>query len=83
VTHKESENFLYYSWRDISGLTLLDSHKVFRGPKKVYIKLELEKEIEFADDITRLDYQKQKDNFYYRNRWRDIHVDLSEVRDIP
>jgi len=82
VTHRESEDFLYYSWRDISGLFLLDSHKVFRAPNKVYIKLELEKDIQLADDITRLDYQKQKDNFYYRNRWRDTHVDLSEVRHI-
>jgi hypothetical protein len=83
VTYRESEDFNYYSWRDISGLFLLDSHKIFRSHNKVYIKLELEQDINFADDITKLDYQKQKDNFYYRNRWRDVHVDLREVRHVP
>jgi hypothetical protein len=83
VTHTASEDFHYYSWRDISGLFLLDSHKVFRSQKKIYIKLELDHDVDLADDITKYDYQRQKDDFYSRHRWRDVHVDLSERRHIP
>lgn len=79
VTHRETERLNYYTWRDISGLFLLDSHKVFQGEKKVYIKLELALNVEFADEITRLDYQRQKDSFYHRNRWRDSHISFRET----
>ncbi len=77
-----SEKFNYFSWRDISGLFLLDSGKVLQSEKKVYIKLALSKNFQFADDITRMDYQRQKDLFYSRNRWRDTHCSLTENRTI-
>ena len=39
VTYTESRSFIFYTWRDTSGLFLLDSHKVFRNFNKTYIKL--------------------------------------------
>ena len=81
VSHTETQSFNYYSWKDISGLFVLDSHKIFLS-QKYYIKLELEQCIEFADDITKAEYQRQKDDFYERNRWRDTHVSLTENRQI-
>jgi hypothetical protein len=80
TTFTGSRDFHYYTWRDVSGLFLLDSHKVYNGEKKVYIKLELNLDVDFADDITRLDYQRQKDDFYYENRWRDTHISFSESK---
>jgi hypothetical protein len=80
TTYSGSRDFHYYTWRDVSGLFLLDSHKVYNGEKKVYIKLELALDVNFADDITRLDYQRQKDDFYYENRWRDTHISFSESK---
>jgi hypothetical protein len=82
VTHRETQPFTYYSWRDISGLFILDSHKIIRSHKKAYIKLELEKNIELNDDITRYDYQRQKDDIYNRNRGRDTHMSFWETREI-
>jgi len=82
VSHRETQPFTYYSWRDISGLFILDSHKIIRSHKKAYIKLELEKNIDLNDDITRYDHQRQKDDIYNRNRGRDTHMSFWETRDI-
>jgi len=84
VTHSESENFRFCSWRDISGCFLLDSEKFLRNEnrEKVYIKLELDLDFQFADDITRYDYEMQKQNFKMRNIYRDVHMDFSENVDL-
>jgi hypothetical protein len=82
VTYRESRNFQFFTWRDISGLFLLDSHKVFRSLMKSFIKLELNLEIEFADDITKLDYQMQKDSFYNMNKNRDTHCSITETKEL-
>jgi hypothetical protein len=83
ITYTEREQFNFYTWRDISGVFLLDAHKVFKSENKKYIKLALDTDFEFGDDLTRMDYQRQKDNFYFRNRWRDVHCSISETRTIP
>ena len=78
ITHTEEENFRYYSWRDISGCFLLDTDKLIKNSKKIYIKLELDFNLNFADDITKYDYELQKLNFKQRNIHRDVHLDFSE-----
>ena len=78
TTFSMSREFNYYTWRDTSGLFLLDSHKIFQSEKKKYIKLELSLDIDFADPITQYDYQVQKDEFYNSNRWRDTHANFTE-----
>ena len=68
VTWTGSQNFTFYSWRDVSGLFLLKTHKVFRKSLKVFIKLELANIFELADDVSKWDFQNQKNNFYNSNK---------------
>lgn len=84
ITHSEYENFRFSSWRDISGCFLLDSEKFLReeNEKKIFIKLELDFKFDFADDISRYDYEMQKSHFKMRNIYRDVHMDYSESVDI-
>jgi len=84
ITHREYENFRFCSWRDVSGVFLVDSEKFLtkENEKKVYIKLELDLEFDFADDISRYDYEIQKSQFKMRNIYRDVHMDFSEVIDL-
>jgi hypothetical protein len=77
ITHRESKNFQYFTWRDISGALLLDSHH-----GKSFIKLELNFEIEFADEITKYDYQMQKDLFYNMNKKRDTYCSVTETKEL-
>lgn len=84
VTHTDNENFRYSSWRDVSGCFLLDSEKFLQkeNHQKIYIKLELDFNVDNADDMTRYDYENQKHLFKMRNVWRDVHMDFSESADI-
>lgn len=84
VTHSEYENFRFCSWRDVSGCFLLDSEKFLRkeNSQKVYIKLELDLDFDFADDMSRYDYEMQKTQFKMRNIYRDVHMDFTETQDI-
>jgi hypothetical protein len=82
VTYRETQHFNFYTWRDISGLFLLDSHKIFRSKMKAYIKLELTLDVDFADDITGLDYQRAKDDLYNRNKFRDSHITIHEHKNV-
>ena len=82
VTHRETAIFPYYSCRDVSGLfQLKNSREEAMG--KTYIKLELLEEINFADDVSYMDYENYRTNFYNRNRGRDQFMDYSETRKIP
>ena len=47
----------YYSFQDVSGLFILNQEKMKNA---VFIKLELDKEINFADNISYYDYLMQK-----------------------
>lgn len=84
VTHSEYENFRFCSWRDVSGCFLVDSEKFLKkeNEKKAFIKLELDLEFEFADNISRYDYEIQKSLFKMRNIYRDVHMDYSEAVDV-
>lgn len=81
-THHESMNLPYYSAKDVSGLFLLDIDRA-AASKKAFIKLHLKKEINFADAISYMDYTMQKEAFWRRNRYRDVHMDFNEYRTIP
>ena len=61
----------YYSSRDISGLFILNCQKEV-VQNKAYIQLELLEEINFADNISYMDYENVKNDFYMRNRPRDF-----------
>lgn len=54
--------FHYYSCRDVSGLFVLNANKKNIN-KKSYIMLEIIKEIRFAQDNSRSDYEKEKQKF--------------------
>ena len=82
VTHSENYTLPYYSERDVSGLFYLDIGRANVNSKQ-YIQLELFEEINFADAISYMDYEYQKDMFWRRNRFRDSHFDFEENRIIP
>ena len=50
---------------------------------KVYIKLELSPEINFADELSYMDYEMFRSDFYNRNRRRDQYMDYRETREVP
>ena len=82
TTHKETYDFPYYSERDVSGLFYLDCDTAFVN-RKCYILLDIFDEINFADAISYMDYQTQKDLFWRRNRFRDVRFHFEESRFIP
>ena len=56
------QEFKYYSCRDISGLFVLNVNKK-NFDKKLYLMLELDKNIRFAIDGSKIDYEKEKEKF--------------------
>ena len=81
-TYHETVDFPYYSSRDVSGLFLLDcAPEHVNG--KAFIQLELIEEINFADSISYMDYDFFRNDFYRRNRPRDMFMDFTETRKIP
>ena len=82
VSWRETSYFPYYSARDVSGLFELDNSRE-KAMGKVYIKLELTPEINFADELSYMDYENFRNNFYNRNRARDQYMDYRETRSIP
>lgn len=82
VSHRDSMLVPYYSFRDVSGLFLLDCDKAIVN-RKAYIQLKLEEEINFADPVSIYDYNYYKDYFWRMNRFRDIYMDFRETREIP
>ena len=77
-TYKENINLLYYSWKDISGLFVLN--KDFDSNKHKFLLLQINKEIEFADAISINDYQKKKKKLYLKNIQRDKCLEEREIR---
>ena len=82
VTHSENYTLPYYSERDVSGLFYLDIGRA-KVNSKQYIQLELIEEINFADAVSYMDYEYQKDMFWRRNRFRDSNFYFEESRIIP
>ena len=82
VTWEETVTFPYYSARDVSGLfELKNSREEAMG--KTYIKLELITEINFADNLSYMDYEDFRTDFYNRNISRDEYMEYYEKRSIP
>ena len=81
-TYREEMNLQYCSARDISGLFLLNIDKALHK-KKAFIKLHLKEEINFADEISFMDYETQKSMFYQRMRARDQEIEFDEDKYIP
>ena len=79
ITHREDYSMPYYSARDISGLFVLNCDKEVVS-NKAYIQLQLLQEINFADDISYMDYERIRNDFYMRNRPRDYYMDYYEKR---
>ena len=82
ITYSESYSIPYYSSRDVSGLFYLNCDEAY-AKKKCYIKLSLKEEINFADEISYMDYEYYKNDFWTRNRFRDVYMDFNETRTIP
>lgn len=82
TTYSGSENFPYYSFRDISGLFKIDLNSDILKNKN-YIKLRLDTNISFADSISYYDYQNFKNNYIYQNTQRDEKMDFHEDFSIP
>ena len=82
ISYTETYSLPYYSERDVSGLFYLNCDKVY-AEKKHFIKLKLKEEINFADSISYMDYEYEKDYFWRRNRFRDVYFDFKEERFIP
>ena len=49
----------------------------------MYIKLELNDEINFADEISYMDYEYYKEQFWRKNRFKDVYMDFNETRKVP
>ena len=81
TTHTDSFSMPYYSCKDVSGLFYLEADKAARN-SKVFIKLHLKKEINFADPISYSDYMFHKEGFWQRNRYLDAYMDFNETRSI-
>ena len=82
VTYREDYSMPYYSSRDISGLFVLNCNKEV-VQNKAYIQLELLEEINFADSISYMDYERVRSDFYMRNRPRDYYMSYNERRHVP
>ena len=72
-----SNSMNYKSFRDVSGLLVLNCGKS-KNIRKAYVQLEIKLEINFADTISYADYEKEKSDFYSRNKHSDKYTQLNE-----
>ena len=78
-SYKDIQTFPYLSYRDVSGLFLLDLKDATTNDKS-YIVHHLKKEINFADTLTYNDYIIKKTEFWKKNRYYDIYMEYQEER---
>ena len=81
VTRYDTRQFYFYSSRDVSGLFRLN-YDESSVKDKFYVKLELSKRIDFADDITYSDYKKEKDDFFNLNKDYDDYINFFTEEEI-
>ena len=74
---KIEESMKYKSFRDVSGLLVLNCGKS-KKIRKAYVELEIKLEINFADTISYFDYEKAKTDFYSRQKHSDDYNQLEE-----
>ena len=77
---RKSFPFPYYSWKDISGLFLLNQDKAKKYP---FLKLYLRYEINFADSISYSDLSMYKNILYQQYKDYDAHFSIYDDRIIP
>lgn len=77
VTYTYKEDFKYYSFKDVSGLFLLD---IPNSSSIHYIQLQIINEINFADAISFADYRQRKIDIYNENKNRDTCISYIEQR---
>ena len=82
IKHSETYDIPYYSARDVSGLFTLNGRKEDIS-RKSFLKLDIEPEICFADEISFQDYMIQKTNFWRANENKDSEFKFEETRIIP
>lgn len=83
TTFTGSEDFVYYSWRDVSGIFLLDSSEAIKNKNISFIKLQLDSEYKLFDAYTQNDLNTQRNNYFLSNRWRDVHMSTRTSSRIP
>ena len=66
IAYKDEYEMPYYSYRDVSGVFMLDL-KDMKNNGKAYIELSLKKEINFADGVSYDDYIKRKNDIDKNN----------------
>lgn len=81
-TFKEQQDFIYKSYRDTSGVFLLNTSHVIGDPNKYYIKLHLYLSITNSNDGTLEDYLKERNNFFEKHRMRDLNLETFEDKTI-
>ena len=81
TTYNESKEFQYYSCRDISGEINLDNN-INKKNEYLFVELNIKFDIIFGDIITMYDYDIFKNQFFIENRWRDVHLNLEEKKEI-
>ena len=80
-TYYENKEFKYYSCRDISGEINLDND-IFQKGNFIFVDLNLNFEIIFGDTITMYDYDIFKNKILTENKWRDVHLECNEKKNI-
>ena len=83
TTFERDEEFKYFSIRDISGMFLLDIEESLKDKYKLFIKLELDYIIDFADHQTGMDYDNFKRNFIEIYKNQDQYYEIFENKKIP
>ena len=79
ISHQERVDFSYYCARDVSSLFELNTTKE-KVVGKFFIKLEIIQEINFVYELTYMDYDNFRTNFYNINRQKDKFMSYSEER---
>ena len=81
VSHSETINYNYISYRDISGVLFLNTDKSnIKG--KYYIELEIIRKIYLPDEISISHYDSLKNNIIEKNRHRDTYYRVLNCLDI-
>lgn len=81
VTMTSQKTFEFYSWRDVSGPFVIQCENY--ESRKSLIRLELPTVIEFADSTTKVDYERQKNDFYRKYEHYDNNIDMTETKSVP
>jgi len=76
-THSAKEEFKYMSWRDVSGEFVIDIGGASSNHRQAFIKLHLPLQMQFVNDGTAEDFQRQKERFIERNK-RDVMYDYED-----